>query len=159
LVRLKELWEEHSHLWSQETKESLVQHILAGDTRITKTNEPQPSGHKLWTAKITFAVWIIFRAQYSMEKLSKMNARLVEEFPGIDPSSWKSPGFKKPRSPAKSRADVGSKPSASKEQSSRVGSEDRAYLSGGGGGGGGDDYEDEDEDGRVSSPKISMRTY
>ncbi|CAJ0540455.1 Ff.00g075590.m01.CDS01 [Fusarium sp. VM40] len=87
-----------------------------------------------------------------MEKLSKMKARLAEEFPGIDPSSWKSPGFKKPRTPAKSRADVGSKSSASKEQSSRVGSEDRAYLSGGNGGGdGGDDYEDEDDQVRLSS--------
>jgi hypothetical protein len=34
-----------------------------------------------------------------------MKSRLVGTFPGIDPSSWKSPGFKKPRVPAKRRFD------------------------------------------------------
>ncbi|KIL95930.1 hypothetical protein FAVG1_00668 [Fusarium avenaceum] len=62
-----------------------------------------------------------------MEKLFKMNARLVEE------------------TSAKSRAGVGSNASTSKEHTSRVENEDRSYLSVDGG----DDYEDEDDRGHT----------
>ncbi|KAM0340667.1 hypothetical protein ACHAPQ_001006 [Fusarium lateritium] len=97
IARLKEHWDEHSDVWDHETKESLVRYISQGDTGITKTNGEQPSGHKLWRTPISFAIWIIFRVQYGHRKLSLMKSRLVERFPGIDLSSWKSPGFKKPR--------------------------------------------------------------
>ncbi|KAM0488817.1 hypothetical protein ACHAP7_000863 [Fusarium lateritium] len=97
LAHPKELWDEHSDVWDHETKESLIRYICQGDTDITKTNIETPSGHKLWRTPISFAIWTIFRVQYDQRKLPLMKSRMLEKFPGIDLSSWKSPGFKKPR--------------------------------------------------------------
>ncbi|PNP61322.1 hypothetical protein FNYG_14008 [Fusarium nygamai] len=119
LVQLKYAWDEHSDTWDEETKREFVDHILKGETKVTKTNQVQPSGHRLWKANdITFATWLIFRVTYDEEKLSKPKQWLLKKYKNIDPESWVSPVSKKS---AKPRGTKGEKASSSEENLGTVG--------------------------------------
>ncbi|KAF4950821.1 hypothetical protein FGADI_7912 [Fusarium gaditjirri] len=98
LRRLKNACGQHSAQWDDETKREFVEYILKGYTRVTKTNEAQPSGHRLWTPpNITFAVWLLFRVTYEDDKLTKPKEWLRAKYKNIDPNSWVSPKYKKPK--------------------------------------------------------------
>ncbi|KAF4499448.1 hypothetical protein FAGAP_4341 [Fusarium agapanthi] len=113
LRQLKNFWDQHSNKWDDETKHEFVDHIVKGYTKVTKTNQSQPSGHRLWKAgHMTFATWIIFRATYDEDKLSKPREWLRTKYKNIDPQSWASPMSKKPVKP---RGTKGEKARSSEE--------------------------------------------
>ncbi|KAF5251454.1 hypothetical protein FANTH_3476 [Fusarium anthophilum] len=113
LERLKVAWDRYSDKWDDESKRELVSLIKRGETKITKTNQVQPSGHRLWKADhMTFAVWIIFRITYDDYKLSKPKEWLRSKYKNIDPQSWASPVSKKPVKP---RGTKGEKARSSEE--------------------------------------------
>ncbi|KAG5819115.1 hypothetical protein H9Q74_001220 [Fusarium xylarioides] len=112
LRQLKHVWDQHSDTWGDKTKREFVDHVLKGYTRVTKTNQTQPSGHRLWGAgHMTFAVWVIFRVTYDDDKLSKPREWLRTKYKNIDPQSWAGPVSEKP---AKLRGTNGGKASSSK---------------------------------------------
>ncbi|KAF5976713.1 hypothetical protein FBULB1_6847 [Fusarium bulbicola] len=113
LERLKVAWDRYSDKWDDESKRELVSLIKRGETKITKTNQVQPSGHRLWKADhMTFAVWIIFRITYDDYKLSKPKEWLRAKYKNIDPQSWASLVSKKPVKP---RGTKGEKSRSSEE--------------------------------------------
>ncbi|KAG4252985.1 hypothetical protein FPRO03_08434 [Fusarium proliferatum] len=80
LRQLKHVWDQHSVTWDDKTKQEFIDHIVNGDTRVTKTNQTQPSGHRLWKADhMTFASWA--------GPVSKMPARPRGTNGGKAPSS------------------------------------------------------------------------
>ncbi|CZR37542.1 uncharacterized protein FPRO_02197 [Fusarium proliferatum ET1] len=96
LKELKLAWDQHSAHWDNDTKHEFVDRILKGYTKVTNTNQAQPSAHRLWKAgNITFAPreW------------------LQHKYENFDPESWASPVSKMP---AKSRGTNGGKSSSSK---------------------------------------------
>ncbi|KAF5645212.1 hypothetical protein F25303_5721 [Fusarium sp. NRRL 25303] len=100
LKELKLAWDQHSAQWDNETKHEFVDRILKGYTKVTNTNQAQPSAHRLWKAgNITFAVWIILRVTYDEEKLSKPREWLRHKYKNFDPQSWASPVSKKTAKP------------------------------------------------------------
>ncbi|KLO84675.1 Uncharacterized protein LW93_4954 [Fusarium fujikuroi] len=112
LKELKLAWDQHSAQWDNETKHEFVDRILKGYTKVTNTNQAQPSAHRLWKAgNITFAVWIILRVTYDEGKLSKPREWLQHKYENFDPQSWASPVSKMP---AKSRGTNDGKSSSSK---------------------------------------------
>jgi len=105
LKELKLAWDQHSAQWDDETKHEFVDRILKGYTKVTNTNQAQPSAHRLWKAgNITFAVWIILRVTYDEEKLSKPKEWLRHKYKNFDPQSWASPVPKKTAKPPKTKA-------------------------------------------------------
>ncbi|SCO39095.1 uncharacterized protein FFMR_05516 [Fusarium fujikuroi] len=106
LGRLKSAWDQYSDKWDNETKREYIGYILDGKTKITKINKDQPSGYRLWKANdITFATWLIFWVTYDDDKLTKLKEWLRTKFKNIDPYSWISPNFKRPK---KSKSRIGS---------------------------------------------------
>lgn len=100
LRQLKHVWDQHSVTWDDKTKREFIDHIVNGDTRVTKTNQTQPSGHRLWKADhMTFAVWVIFRVTYDDEKLTRPREWLRTKYKNIDPQSWAGPVSKMPARP------------------------------------------------------------
>ncbi|CCT63568.1 uncharacterized protein FFUJ_05288 [Fusarium fujikuroi IMI 58289] len=100
LRELKLAWDQHSAQWDNETKHEFIDRILKGYTKVTNTNQAQPSAHRLWKAgNITFAVWIILRVTYDEEKLSKPREWLRHKYKNFDPQSWASPIPKKTPNP------------------------------------------------------------
>ncbi|EWG44860.1 hypothetical protein FVEG_05831 [Fusarium verticillioides 7600] len=95
LVQLKS--DEHSDTWDEETKRELVDHILKGYTKTTKSNQIYPSCHRLWQANNpTFARWVVLRVTYDEDKLSTPREWLRHQYENFDPQSWASPVSKKP---------------------------------------------------------------
>ncbi|KAF4439529.1 hypothetical protein FACUT_4085 [Fusarium acutatum] len=110
LEELKVTWDLHSDGRDEETKRDFVDHILKGYTKVTKTNQSQPSGHRLWEADhMTFTVWMIFLVTYDEDKLPKPREWLRHNF---DPHSWVSP---EPKNTVKPRGTNDVKTSSSKE--------------------------------------------
>ncbi|KAF4452941.1 hypothetical protein FALBO_16079 [Fusarium albosuccineum] len=68
LAKIKRVWDRFSHTWDEETKATIVSHLV--DIVTWPTNETQPSGHKLWKMTIEnqrpvpppqwahFAIWL-----------------------------------------------------------------------------------------------------
>ncbi|KAF5532195.1 hypothetical protein FNAPI_13001 [Fusarium napiforme] len=97
LAQLKSVWDEHSDTWDEETKRELVDHILRGYTKVTKSNQIHPSCHRLWKADHpTFARWVVLRVTYDEDKLSTPREWLRHKYENFDPQSWASPVSKKP---------------------------------------------------------------
>ncbi|KAF5707807.1 hypothetical protein FMUND_10906 [Fusarium mundagurra] len=97
LVQLKDVWDEHSDTWDEETKREFVDHILKGYTKVTRSNQTYPSCHRLWKADHpTFARWVILRVTYDEDKLSTPREWLRQKYENFDPQSWASPVSKKP---------------------------------------------------------------
>ncbi|KAF5576422.1 hypothetical protein FPANT_10905 [Fusarium pseudoanthophilum] len=96
LVQLKGVWDEHSDTWDEETKRELVDHILKGYTKVTRSNQTYPSCHRLWKADHpTFARWVVLRVTYDEDKLSTPREWLRHKYENFDPQSWASPVSKK----------------------------------------------------------------
>ncbi|KAF5695297.1 hypothetical protein FGLOB1_14050 [Fusarium globosum] len=93
LKRLQANWLKYHQYWDPKTKQDLLDLINRGDVRTNDTNRFNASGHKLWKkhVKLTWAVWIVMRTHYGIQKLKRLQFRLIEEFPRIVPSSWVCP--------------------------------------------------------------------
>ncbi|KAG8676604.1 hypothetical protein FPOAC1_002611 [Fusarium poae] len=89
--KLKEMYDNHSKDWDKETRYNIIDHVLNGDTEVTERIARAPNKHKLLQRNMTFAIWIVLRATYGFERLSRLQYRFIEKFPGIDPASLVSP--------------------------------------------------------------------
>ncbi|KAF5665807.1 hypothetical protein FCIRC_10389 [Fusarium circinatum] len=93
LKRFQANWIKYNKFWDANTKKELLGLIKAGDVKTNETNRYGPSGHKFWKRKdeLTWALWIVMRTHYGIEKLAKLQAKLAVQFPKIAASSWVCP--------------------------------------------------------------------
>ncbi|UZP35309.1 hypothetical protein NXS19_003125 [Fusarium pseudograminearum] len=91
LRNLKKIYDDHSKDWDEGTRYTIIDYVLNGDTEVTERIARCPGRHRLMQRKMTFAIWIVLRATYGFERLTRIQYRFTEEFPGIDPASLVSP--------------------------------------------------------------------
>ncbi|KAF5714247.1 hypothetical protein FMUND_7577 [Fusarium mundagurra] len=74
LKRLQNNWSNYQQYWDMKTKEELVGLINGGGVETNGTNRTNASGHKSWKkAELTWAIWIVMRTHYGINKLSKLS--------------------------------------------------------------------------------------
>ncbi|GKU03494.1 hypothetical protein FLAG1_04399 [Fusarium langsethiae] len=91
LRNLKEIYDNHSKDWDEGTRYNIIDYVLNGDTEVTERIARGPGKHKLLQRNMTFAIWIVLRATYGLDRLARLQYRFAEKFPDIDPASFVSP--------------------------------------------------------------------
>ncbi|CEI66394.1 hypothetical protein FVEN_g8412 [Fusarium venenatum] len=90
---LKEIYDNHSKYWDERTRCTIIDYILNRDTEVTERIARSPHRHKLLQRNMTFAIWIVLRATYGLKSLARLQYRLIEKYPGVDPASFVSPAL------------------------------------------------------------------
>jgi hypothetical protein len=85
------MYDEHSKDWDRGTRYAIIDFVLNGDTEVTERIACQPSHHRFMNRNMTFAIWIVLRATYGLDRLARVKHRFTEKFPGVDPASFVSP--------------------------------------------------------------------
>ncbi|KAM0355499.1 hypothetical protein ACHAP4_007478 [Fusarium culmorum] len=91
LRNLKKIYDDHSKDWDEGTRCTIIDYVLNGETEVTERIARTPGRHRLLQRSMTFAIWIVLRAIYGLERLGRVQYRFTEAFPGIDPASLVSP--------------------------------------------------------------------
>lgn len=91
LRNLKKIYDDHSKDWDEGTRYTIIDYVLNGETEVTERIARTPGRHRLLQRNMTFAIWIVLRAIYGLERLGRVQYRFTEAFPGIDPASLVSP--------------------------------------------------------------------
>lgn len=114
LRNLKELYDNHSKNWDKGTRYAIIDHVLNRETDVTARIARSPHRHRLMQRDMTFAIWIILRATYGLDKLVRSQYRFVEKYPGVDPATLVSPLVKKTKTgPLEEKDEDGEEPDVS----------------------------------------------
>ncbi|KAL6921340.1 hypothetical protein FSST1_005366 [Fusarium sambucinum] len=95
IKNLKEIYDNHSKDWDERTRCTIIDYILNRDTEVTERIARCPHRHKLLQRNMTFPIWIVLRATYGLKSLARLQYRLIEKYPGVDPASFVSPALEK----------------------------------------------------------------
>ncbi|RGP58272.1 hypothetical protein FLONG3_11443 [Fusarium longipes] len=91
LRNLKNMYDKHSKGWDVATRHSVIDFVLNGETEVTERIARSPHRHRFLQRNMTFAIWIVLRATYGLDKLTRLQHRFFKEFPGANPASFVSP--------------------------------------------------------------------